>query len=196
MPTGLNVAARCVVNLRTAWARCALASTYVEAARTAGHHVKYFKLGEIAFTPTLRQGYKERQPLEIGLKEAQDAITWANHLVFFYPTCWGGMPAILKGFFDRVFLPGFAFKYRPNSQFWDRLLEGRSAHVFTTMDTPPWYYRLVFRMPGHHQIKKTILECCGVKPVKITSFGPVRFASLSQREKWLLQVAQAARRVT
>jgi NAD(P)H dehydrogenase (quinone) len=50
-------------------------------------------------------------------------------------------------------------------------------------------------MPGHHQIKKTILEFCGIKPVKITSFGPIRFASVPQREKWLGQVARAASEV-
>lgn len=169
-----------------------IASTYVNAAREVGHHVKYLRLGEIQFSPILLQGYKKRQQLEIGLVECQDAITWADHLVFVYPTWWGGMPALLKGFFDRVFLPGFAFKYRENSQFWDRLLAGRSAHVFTTMDTPPWYYRLVFRMPGHNQIKKTILEFSGVKPVKITSFGPVRFSTVEQRSKWLSSVATMA----
>jgi putative NADPH-quinone reductase len=62
------------------------------------------------------------------------------------------------------------------------------------MDTPPWYYWLVYKMPGHNQIKKTILEFCGIKPVKITSLGPVRYASPEQREKWLQQVKQYAKK--
>jgi putative NADPH-quinone reductase len=95
------------------------------------------------------------------------------------------MPALLKGFLDRVFLPGFAFQYREGSRFWDRLLSGRSAHLFVTMDTPPWYYRLFYRMPGHNQMKRTILEFSGIKPVGIASFGPVRGSSQQQREKWL-----------
>jgi NAD(P)H dehydrogenase (quinone) len=48
-------------------------------------------------------------------------------------------------------------------------------------------------MPGHHQMKKTILEFCGIKPVKITSFGPVRFATDDKRNKWLRQIAAFAR---
>lgn len=171
----------------------ALASAYVQAAEIVGHNVKFFKLGEITFDPTLHHGYNQRQELESGLKEVQDAITWANHLVFVYPIWWGSMPSLLKGLFDRVFLPGYAFKYHANSQLWDKLLVGRSAHAIVTMDTPPWYYWLVYNMPGHNQIKKTILEFCGIKPVKITSLGPVRYASPEKRKKWLLKVEQYAK---
>lgn len=171
----------------------AIASAYELAAKKAGHEIKIFRLGEIKFDPTLYKGYKHIQPLEPGIKEVQEAITWAQHLVFVYPIWWGGMPALLKGFFDRAFLPGFAFKYRENSQFWDKLLAGRSGHAITTMDTPPWYYWLIYKMPGHNQIKKTILEFSGVHPVKITSFGPVRFASAQKKEKWLQQVAEFGR---
>lgn len=171
----------------------ALADTYAQAARQAGHEVKLIRLGELDFDPVLHQGYKTVQPLEPDLQAAQAAITWANHLVFVYPLWWGAMPALLKGFFDRVFLPGYAFKYRRNSPLWDRLLSGRSAQVFTTMDTPPWYYRLVYSMPAHHQMRKTILEFCGIRPVRITSFGPLRHASDARKAAWLEKVARAAR---
>lgn len=171
----------------------ALAEMYVQSASNVGHSVRYFKLGEIAFDPILHHGYNQRQELEPGLLDIQNAITWADHLVFVYPTWWGAMPALLKGMFDRVFLPGYAFKYRQNSQFWDKLLVGRSAHAIVTMDTPPWYYRLVYSMPGHHQMKKTILEFSGIKPVKLTSFGPIRHANEKQRNKWLQQVANYAK---
>jgi NAD(P)H dehydrogenase (quinone) len=172
-----------------------IASTYERAARDAGHEVRLIDLARLNFDPVLHQGYKEIQPLEPGLVEAQAAIQWAQHLVFVYPIWWGGMPALLKGFFDRAFLPGFAFRYRKDSQFWDKLLSGRSAQVFSTMDTPPWYFRFVYRMPGHNQIKRTILEFSGIKPVKITSFGPVRYATAERRAQWLAQVARSAQGV-
>lgn len=170
----------------------ALAETYAKSAAAAGHAVRLFRLGDIAFDPTLHHGYNKRQELEPGLQEIQEAITWSTHLVFVYPIWWGAIPALLKGMFDRVFLPGYAFKYRANSQMWDKLLAGRSAHIIATMDTPPWYFRLIYRMPGHHQMKKTILEFCGIKPVKVTSLGPIRFATAAKRKKWLDQVARAA----
>lgn len=169
-----------------------LAEEYFKAAKSSGKDVRYIKLGEINFNPVLQHGYKQRQEHEPELAYFWESIVWAEHLVFFYPIWWGAMPALLKGALDRVLLPGKAFKYKKNSQFWDRLLEGRSAHLFTTMDTPPWYYRLVYRQPGHHQMKRTILEFCGVKPVKIHSFGPARYANSDTIEKWACKVRRFA----
>jgi len=102
-----------------------------------------------------------------------------------YPTWWGTLPALLKGFIDRIFLPGFAFKYRKGSVRWDRLLTGKSARLIVTMDSPPWYYRWISHMPGHNQMKRTILEFSGIKPVTITSFGSVRASNKTQRDKWI-----------
>lgn len=136
----------------------ALADKYVSGAEKAGHTIETIHLGGLEFDPILWGGYEGSQPLEPDLVKAQQQITWADHLVFVYPTWWGALPALLKGFIDRVFLPGFAFKYREGSVRWDRLLTGKSAHLIVTMDSPPWYYRWISRMPGHNQMKKTILE--------------------------------------
>jgi NAD(P)H dehydrogenase (quinone) len=172
-----------------------LAETYGKTARASGHEVRFLRLGELEFDPILHQGYKKAtQALEPDLVIAQEAITWAQHLVFVYPIWWGGMPALLKGFIDRVFLPAFAYKYRRGSSLWDKLLEGRSADLLVTMDAPPWYFRWVQRMPGHHQMKKTILEFCGIAPVHISSFGPIRAASEKQRLRWIDQAMRLARR--
>ena len=165
----------------------ALANSYVEGAKAAGNEVQLISLGRLSFDPVLHKGYATIQELEPDLVTAQTAITWAQHIVFVYPIWWGAMPALLKGFFDRVFLPGFAFKYRDGSVFWDRLLSGRSAHLIVTMDTPPWYFRWVYRMPGHNQMKRTILEFSGIKPVTVSSFGPIKGSSQQRREKWLSQ---------
>ena len=119
----------------------AIAQRYATAAENAGHRVRLIALGELEFDPVLRHGYRQIQPLEADLQDAADAIEACDHLVLVYPTWWGAMPALLKGFFDRVLLPGYAFRYRRDSVWWDRLLAGRSARVITTLDTPPWYYR-------------------------------------------------------
>lgn len=76
----------------------------------------------------------------------------------------------------------------------DRLLAGRSAHLLVTMDTPPWYYRWVFRMPGHQQMKRTILEFSGIRPVQVSSFGPIRGATPRQRALWTRKAASFGRR--
>lgn len=163
----------------------ALADAYTRGAQAAGHEVRSLAVGGLAFDPILHHGYAARAELEPDLAAAQADIGWAQHLVFVYPTWWGAMPALLKGFIDRVFLPGFAFKYRDDSVMWDRLLTGRSAHLLVTMDTPPWYYRWVYRMPGHHQMKRTILEFSGIKPVAVSSFGSIKGSTEQKRTGWL-----------
>jgi putative NADPH-quinone reductase len=168
----------------------ALAERYVQSAIDAGHEVRQLRLGELDFDPVLREGYRQIQALEEALSVTQSNILWAEHLTLVYPIWWGGIPALLKGFFDRVFLPGFAFKYRKGKAFPDKLLKGRTAHLLVTMDTPPWYYRWFYRMPGLHQVRKTTLEFCGIKPLRTLTFGPVLGSSDHQRKTWLRQ-AQA-----
>ncbi|KWT67838.1 putative oxidoreductase [Comamonas testosteroni] len=165
-----------------------MASTYADAARHAGAEVRLLELGEMQFDPILHHGYEHSQPLETDLRNAQLDITWAQHLVWVYPIWWGGLPALLKGFLDRIFLPGFAFKYRANSALWDRLLAGRTAELLVTMDFPPWYYRWVQRQPGHRQMKQSILEFSGIRPVHVHSFGPVVKSSAAKRAAWVERV--------
>ena len=170
-----------------------MARAYADGARQAGAQVRCLNVGQLAFNPTL-QGYHAAQPLEPDLEAAQADIAWARHLVWVYPIWWGAMPALLKGFIDRVFLPGYAFKYRKDSPWWDRLLAGRSAELLVTMDSPQWYFRWVTRMPGHHQMKKAILEFCGIRPVKVHSFGPVRSASPARLAGWVAQARALGQR--
>ncbi|WP_412461495.1 NAD(P)H-dependent oxidoreductase [Pseudomonas sp. SC11] len=170
----------------------ALGQTYVQAASEAGHEVRTLDLPALAFDPVLHEGYRQIQPLEPDLRQAQEQILWAEHLVFVYPIWWGGIPALLKGFFDRVFLPGFAFKYRKDSAFPEQLLKGRTAHLLVTMDTPPWYYRWVYRMPGLHQMRKTTLAFCGIKPTRTLTFGPILGSTDIQRQNWLDRVRRTA----
>ena len=170
----------------------ALADAYVEAAKVSGAEVRQLRLGTIGFDPVLHDGYAKIQPLEPGLLQAQADILWAEHLVFVYPIWWGGIPALMKGFFDRVLLPGFAFKYREGKAFPDKLLKGRTAHLLVTMDTPPWYYKWVYCMPGLHQMRKTTLAFCGIKPIRTLTFGPLLGSGLSQRDAWLKQTRHLA----
>lgn len=118
---------------------------------------------DLDFNPILQNGYRLVTELEPDLVKIQQDILHADHLVFVYPNWWGTYPVLLKGFIDRVFLPGFAFKYRENSPFWDKLLKGKSARLIGTMDTPKWYYFFVNKSLGHNSMKKAILEFSSVQ---------------------------------
>ncbi|MFC5701385.1 NAD(P)H-dependent oxidoreductase [Cohnella faecalis] len=172
----------------------ALAAAYGKGAIDRGASVRTIDLSRMEFNPSLKHGYRQRTELESDLAAAQETIRWADHLVFVYPTWWGTMPALLKGFLDRTLLPGFAFKYRDNSVLWDKLLAGKSARLIVTMDTPSWYNRFVYGKPGHRAMKIATLQFCGVKPVKITEIGPVRPSTEQARLKWLGKVEKLGTR--
>ena len=165
----------------------ALTAAYATGATASGASVRIIHAGELQFDPVLRQGFHGNQPVETDITAAQADISWAEHLVFIYPTWWGTMPALLKGFIDRVFLLGFAFRYRSNSSLWDKLLKGKSARLIVTMDTPSWYNRFVYGQPGHRAMKRATLQFCGITPVRITEIGPVKRSSDQRRAKWLAQ---------
>ncbi len=171
-----------------------LARQYADAAGEAGHEVRLLTLGELAFDPVLHQGYRQEQPLEPDLLDAQQQILWAQRLVLVFPIWWGGVPALLKGFLDRVLLPGFAFRYKRGSPFPEKLLAGRTAHLLVTLDTPPWYFRWFQRMPGLHQIRRTTLAFCGIRPAQTLTFAPVLDSTERRRRSWLEQARTLALR--
>ncbi len=165
-----------------------IADSYQIGAIASGAQVETITIAELQFNPNLQFGYQKRTELEPDLVKAWGKIQNADHLVWIHPVWWGGLPAITKGFIDRLFLPGMAFQYRQNSVWWDKLLKGKTAHIITTLDQPGWYYRLFFGRPSINQLKKSTLEFCGVKPVKVSYVGIVKTANDFQREKWLKKV--------
>ena len=166
----------------------ALAEAYKKGAIESGAEVKEIVVRELQFNPNLQFGYRKRTELEPDLLESQAKIKWAEHLVWIYPVWWGSLPAILKGFIDRTFLPGFAFEKRENSVWWDKLLKGKSARIISTLDQPAWYYWLINHQPSHHAMKKMTLQFSGINPVKITTIGPLRLSKDSYRANWLEKV--------
>lgn len=172
-----------------------LAEVYARGAAESGAEVRELVLAELEFDLNLSGGYKGKQPLEPDLQKAQELISWADHLVFVYPNWWGGMPALLKGFIDRVFLPGFAFKYRKNSPLPEQLLKGKTARLIVTMDSPYVYYRFYLGQPGHQMMKHSILKFCGVGSVRATNITQLRKMPEAARKQWLERVHRMGRKL-
>lgn len=171
----------------------ALADAYKRGALASGAEIEEIRVADLIFDPNLQFGYRKRTELEPDLIESWEKIKWADHLVWVYPVWWGSIPAILKGFIDRVFLPGFAFKKRDNSLLWDPLLKGRSARIISTLDQPVWVYWLVNRRPSYWAMRRLTLNFCGIKPVRATTIGPIRLSKESFRKRWLEKIEQLGR---
>lgn len=171
-----------------------IAKAYQDGALQSGAEVKEIVIADLNFNPNLQFGYQKRMELEPDLVKAWEKIQWADHLVWIHPVWWGGLPAITKGFIDRLFLPGFAFKYRENSVWWDKLLKGETDHIITTLDQPGLYYRFFFGRPSVNQLRKSVLEFCGVKPVNVTYIGIIKTSDIKQRKIWLEQIRLLAKK--
>lgn len=163
----------------------ALADEYILGAREAGAALERLDLRRLAFCRDVETEAMSRQTTEPDVERARRLVAWADHLVFVYPTWWGTMPSLLKGFLDRLLLPGFAFRHAENALGYEGLLGGRTAHLITTMDTPPLAYRLMYRSPGHNAMQRATLNFCGIGPVRVTPFGSVLNSDLEQRRRWL-----------
>ena len=174
----------------------ALADAYETAARNAGHAVDRMNIGDIHFDPILHKGYRARQELEPDLQRFQELVLACDHFVVIYPVWWVGMPAILKGLFDRAWLPGSAFRYIKTKAgartiFWHRLLRGKTARIIMTSGTAPWLVRF---LPGNvnAQLKWGILWFAGFR-VRTTWLGPAENVPEARKQHWLAKVAELGR---
>jgi len=165
-----------------------LSNAYVIGAQNSGAQVKEIRIRELDFNPNLQYGYRKRTELEPDLLQAQEDLKRADHIVWVYPVWWGSVPAIMKGFLDRVLLPGFAFKKREGSVWWDKYFTGKTSRLICTLDQPPWFYRWINGCPSHKAMKKLTMNFIGVKKVKITTIGPLRLSKQEFRDKWIKKI--------
>lgn len=96
-----------------------------------GHEVRVRDLYELNFNPVLGASdfisfSQGNTPADI--KEEQEHISWADSITFIYPVWWAGLPAILKGYVDRVFSHGFAYAYGENGI--EKLLSGKKDYYY------------------------------------------------------------------
>ncbi len=161
---------------------CTLADEYQKGADEAGHEVRRMNISELDFDPILHHGYRLKQELEPDLKMFQENVNWCDHFVIFYPSWWSTMPALLKGLFDRTWLPGFAFRFTSDYS-WQKLQKGKSARMFVTSDTIPFIQWLLFG-DTTNELKKGILWFAGFGPIRVKKFGYLKhFGSTARRER-------------
>lgn len=162
----------------------ALADAYAKGARHANHEVRQIEVAGLDF-PLLRTAEEyEKGATPASIIAAQTDISWAEHLLIVYPLWLGTMPALLKGFFEQVFRPGFAAE-PVDYKLWRMLLKGKSARVVITMGMPALFYRWFFHAHSLKSLERNILGFCGIKPIRETLIGMVEAADEAKRERWL-----------
>ncbi|MEP3421164.1 MAG: NAD(P)H-dependent oxidoreductase [Erythrobacter sp.] len=138
------------------------------------HDVTRINLRDLEFTPILRNGYLKRTDWEPDLQKLAEQLDACDHAVFSFPMWWGAEPAELKGLIDRLFLPGFMYNFQETGSLWDKFMVGRSADVIATMDTPPFFLRLLYKNSIIHRWKRQVLGFVGFKPVRFLACGAIK----------------------
>lgn len=160
---------------------------YQSWAESAGNEVVRVNIGDLNFDPILHKGYKEIQVLEQDLLDLQDKFRVAEHIVIVYPNWWCTMPALLKGLFDRFWLPGFAFNFNKETKKFEKHLKGKTARVIILSGSyspfKTWWNFGDFT----NEIQYGILEFAGIRTA-VTPFGPCDIVDSARREKWLHEV--------
>jgi len=142
----------------------AVRDTVVGSLKSAGYEVRVIDLYEIGFDPVMsateRREYHEAGINERPVEHHLDDLFWCDTLVFVYPTWWFGLPAMLKGWVERVFVPHRTFRIPTE----DETMEGRVKHiskiaVITTCGAT-WWLSKVIGEPGRKTLLRGIRALC------------------------------------
>ncbi|MEM9762104.1 MAG: NAD(P)H-dependent oxidoreductase [Pseudomonadota bacterium] len=146
----------------------ALRDRAVAGARAAGHEVDLLDLYAEGFDPVMscaeRRGYHTPIENERPVADHIARLTAAEGLVFVYPTWWYGQPAMLKGWLDRVFVPGVAFEMpEPNAPIRGGLKNIRLVGAISTLGAPWWWWTFPMMAPGRRVLLTGVRAICNPK---------------------------------
>ena len=173
----------------------ALADAYADGVREAGGQVRIVDVARLDFPILRSQAAWEEGELPETLGPAQNAIGWAEHLLFVFPLWMGGMPALLSAFLEQVLRPGFASMPAEGPHLPKKLLTGRSARCLVTMGMPAAVYRYFFRAHALKSLERNVLGMSGIAPIHKTLVGSVAALGPEDRAKWLAKVRAIGQRL-
>lgn len=173
--------------------------TAVATLRAAGHEVVetdlYAEGFEPALTPAERGRYYAAGYDPSAVAPLVERLTWSQALVFSYPHWWFDMPAMLKGYFDRVWAPGIAFRHdRAGGRIEPLLQDLRRVAVLTTFGSPWWVAELYMRNPARRILKNGLLTACAPQAAfRYLALYDMDRATQAKRSRHLARVEAAMR---
>lgn len=171
----------------------AILETVTSALTAKGHEVTIRNLYQIGFNPVLSS--EDTDAMRAGnipsdIKTEQDYITNADVITFIFPIWWTGLPAIIKGYVDRVFSYGFAYVYNDQGGI-DKLLAEKKGLLVNTFGTPQHIYESIGMIESLKQTSDVgIFDFCGIEVVEHFYFGGVTSVDDETRKGMLAQIEQ------
>jgi NAD(P)H dehydrogenase (quinone) len=153
-----------------------LCASFCEGLSYCNIEIDYIDLYKDNFNPVHIPNSRDTQAIEYQIR-----IRKSDIICIFHPVWWGLMPAILKGFCDKVFQSGFAFNYKKSKLL--PLLEDKQAIIVTTSRNPKWKDKLTYNNMLEIFWKRSILQPSGIKS-KYFEFNNLRKVDDEEIQKW------------
>ena len=160
----------------------------------ANHQIDIINLDKECFNPVMTaadlKAFRDKQPIDPKVVEYKNRLKQADHVVFIFPIWWELMPAMMKGFIDKVIFPGVAYDYvnGSNTRMKPLLTNIKGVTVITTMNTPRILYRIIFGNPIQKALMLGTFWKLGYKNRKWISLNMVKQVSIEKRQSWLNKI--------
>lgn len=179
-----------------------LRRTVEETLRAGGHELRVRDLYAEGFDPVMdaaewRAYFDDPAATEARLADHVADLRWAEGLVLVYPTWWYGPPAMLKGWFERVWLPGVTFRV-PKTRFGrvSRTLDNLRLFVVVTTSGSPWWWLRLVRDPGRNLFTRAMRPLLHPRcRVVWRQLHAMNHATTKDRERFVARVQDTLRKV-
>jgi len=183
----------------------AILQSVLSGLKKAGHEADLIYLDKEEFDPVMRakdlQAFVQAKNKPLSLTsldpkvlEYRERMRDAGHLIFIFPIWWELMPAMTKGFIDKVVFPGIVYDYGKRTMI-KKLTDVKGITLITTMNTPSIMYKLLFGNAIKRSFFTGTFWKMGYPNRKWISLNMVKFVSDQKRKKWLANIEQRFERL-
>lgn len=171
----------------------AILNAVTKGLKGANHEIDLMHLDNDRFNPVMSKadlkGFVEHKPVDPQVIDYNERLEKADHLIFIFPIWWDLMPAMTKGFVDRVLTPGVVYDHHPRGFGLVPLLKNlKGVTVITTMNKPKIMYSLLIGNLIRKAMIKSVFKTMGYKNLKWISYNMVKSVSQEKRVKWLTDI--------
>ncbi|WP_164126974.1 NAD(P)H-dependent oxidoreductase [Sphingobacterium luzhongxinii] len=158
--------------------------------KNAYHEVDLMHLDNDGFNPAMSsedlKAFVVHKPIDPQVIDYNQRLEKADHLILIFPIWWDQMPAMTKGFIDRVLSPGVVYDHHPRGYGLVPLLKNlKSITIITTMNKPKLMYSLFMGNLIKKAVLRSVFKTMGYKNLNWINFTSVKSVSQEKRVKWL-----------